>query len=92
MSAALDPQPLPRDDVRHVYDTIAHSSQPLTLEKVTALCQAYTAGQVYWACGTMIRQGILRTGFSPRSDGKKGDPCLDVAAPFDGYIGMEAAK
>jgi hypothetical protein len=92
MSNAFEPEPLPRNDVRRIYDTIAHSSQPLTLEEVTALCPAYSAEQVYWACGTMTRQDILRVGFAPRSDGRRGDPFLDVILPFDNYIGWEDAK
>lgn len=83
---------MPREDVRCIYDTLAQSSKPLTLKEVEVLCPAYTAGQVYWACGTMVHQEILRTGFSPRSDGKKGDPCLDVKLPFAGYVGWENAK
>ena len=89
----FEPEPLPRNDVRRVYNTIAHSAHPLTLEQVTALCPWYSAGQVYWATGTMTRQAIIKPCECARSDRKNPDPHFDVLLPFDpNYIGWEDAK
>ena len=93
MSVTYEATPLPRNDVRRVYNTIAHSSEKLTLEQVIALCPWYSAGQVYWACGTLTRQVIIKPCGCARSDGKPTNPHFDVLLPFDpNYIGWEDAK
>jgi hypothetical protein len=93
MAGNLEPAPLPRNDVRRIYDTMAHSATPLTLSQVTAQCPQYSAGQVYWACGTMTRQAIIRPQPAARSDRANPDPAFDVLLPFEeNYIGWEDAK
>lgn len=88
----FDPQPLPRDDVHVVYNTMANSPVPLTLTQVAAKCPRYSIAQVYWACGTMTQQGIIAPCGAVRSDRSQADPHFDVKLPFDGYIGWEQAK
>jgi hypothetical protein len=89
----LDPKPLPRNAVRRIYDTIAHSKTPLTLTEVAAKCPAYSFEQVYWACGTMTQQGILKPCGAARSDRSQANPHFDVKLPFEeNYVGWEDAK
>jgi len=93
MAGNFEPVPLPRDDVRVIYDTLASSATPLTLSQVTAQCPQYQPQQVYWACGTMTRQSIIRPQPAARSDRRNPDPGFDVLLPFEAnYIGWEDAK
>ena len=93
MARAREPQPLPRDAVRKIYDTIAHSPAPLALSEVRARCPAYSPEQIHWACGTLVRQGIVRPQAAVRSDRKSADPPLEAVLPFEqNYVGWEQAK
>jgi hypothetical protein len=91
---AFEPEPLPRDDVEVIYDTLANSPTPLTLAQVTAACPVYSPPQVYWACGTLTRQAIIKPCDCIRSDKSSAaaDPHFDVMLPFAGYIGWEDTK
>lgn len=88
----FDPKPLPRKDVEHVYNVLADSPTPLTLAEVTARCPSYSPEQVYWACGTLTQQSIIRPCGAARSDRSNPDPHFDVKLPFSGYVGWEDAK
>ena len=93
MPRQFEPQPLPKDDVKRIYDCIAQSSVPLTLDSLAPQFPEYTKQALYWACGVLVRQGILSLGKVARSDRSQDQPHFNIKLPFDeNYIGWEAAK
>jgi hypothetical protein len=81
---------LPRRDVERVYGAL--SAAPRSLGSLGPLLPQYTAGQLQWAVGTLLVQGLVKEGDQAASNGLRRDPVLDVVGPFALYIGCESAK
>ena len=90
--SSFTPKPLPRAVVQRIYTAIVQSPMHMTLDAIATKFQAYSREQIYWACGTLIRQGIIKECASVRSDRTRPNPCFGRQGSFDTYVGWEEAK